>query len=341
MMSVYSQGLWIAAALSVTNVVTDVCRKKALVPNDLYSTSFHLRLVTTTVFVVFFAAQVTHGGWPGLHPAIAAGAATIAPGLPAWCRFVFFLVLDVAMVAVAQALYLRALQFADLSYFLPFVALTPVLLIPTGYLLVGEMPLPHQLAGVLLIVAGSLAMNERAMGAGWRSILLAPFERRASRYALLIALLFALSNPVDKIVVAMADPLPYAVCYSVALLLFFWAMSRRERPSPLWPVKGSRRWVVLGGCLDALTLLLQFTAYRYLSVVLVIGVKRAGVILSVLAGWLVFREKNIAGRLFATGIMAAGILLIYIPATRAQEFAIFAVAVAAVAVRVLRQRRAA
>jgi hypothetical protein len=64
---------------------------------------------------------------------------------------------------------------------------------------------------------------------------------------------------------------------------------------------------------------LQFTAYHYLDVFLVIAIKRGGVILSVLAGWLIFRESKIAGKLFATAIMGGGMLLIYLPASRVQD----------------------
>jgi drug/metabolite transporter (DMT)-like permease len=43
------------------------------------------------------------------------------------------------------------------------------------------------------------------------------------------------------------------------------------------------------------------------------------VILSVLAGWLFFKERNIGERLFAIAIMGAGILLIYQPDAHVHE----------------------
>ena len=44
-----------------------------------------------------------------------------------------------------------------------------------------------------------------------------------------------------------------------------------------------------------------------------IAVKRTGVILSVLAGWIIFRENRIGERLRASAAMFSGVLMIYLP----------------------------
>lgn len=334
----YEHGLWIASALAISSVITDVFRKRALEPNDLYHTSFLLRLVTSLVFGVALIYSLAHHGFTPIRHAVP-GLSFSGRRLPAVAEFIVYLLLDTSMVAAAQLLYLRSLQVADLSYFLPFVSLTPVLLIPTGFFLIGELPLPHQIAGVLLIVAGSLAMNDDQLARGWRSFFAAPFEKKASRNAVIIALLFALSNPVDKILIEMADPIFYAFAYSIALAVFFGFLVFAKGRSQHQPQRGTVRWIALGGSLDAIALLLQFTAYRYLNVILVIAIKRAGVILSVLAGWIVFREKKIGERLFATAIMAGGILLIYLPASPLQDALVTLIGLLAFSVKVAWRRR--
>jgi drug/metabolite transporter (DMT)-like permease len=334
----YNAGLGFATALAISNVVMDVLRKKSLEPNDLYSVSFWLRAVSTVCFAVVLGLEVFRHGLPVLH---SAGPLFGIAGaeLPASAQFIVYLLLDTAMVALAILFYLRALQTSELSYFLPFMSLTPVLLLPTGFLLIGEIPKPHQIAGVLLIVAGSLAMNAQHLNQGVLRVLSAPFEKEASRNALWAALLFALSNPVDKIVVGMSHPVVYAFGYSLALTGFFGALmffkGRVRRP----PIPGTWHWVAAAGAVDALALLLQFNAYRYLDVTLVIAIKRGGVILSVLAGWLVFRESKIADKLFATAIMAGGMLLIYLPASRLEDTLLTIAGLAAFGLRVWWQRR--
>lgn len=334
----YNVGLGFATALSVSNVITDVLRKKSLQPNDLYSVSFLLRSVSTLCFAAALGLEVIRHGVPLLHsngPLFGIAGAD----WPATAQFIVYLLLDTAMVALAQLFYLRALQTSELSYFLPFLSLTPALLIPTGFLLIGEIPKPHQIAGVLLIVAGSLAMNAQHLNQGILRVLSAPFEKEASRNALCAALLFALSNPVDKIVVRMSQPLLYAFSYSLALTAFFGALMFLKGRARRLPISGTRSWIVAAGAVDALALLLQFTAYHYLDVSLVIAIKRGGVILSVLAGWLIFRESKIADKLFATAIMGGGMLLIYLPASRVQDVLLTLIGLGAFGLRVWWQRR--
>ena len=117
----------------------------------------------------------------------------------------------------------------------------------------------------------------------------------------------------------------YAFCHSLALTVFFGVLMLWKGSARRLPLSGTWRWILAAGAFDALTLLLQFTAYRYLDVSLVIAIKRSGIILTVLAGWFLFRESQIAERLFATAIMAGGMLLIYLPPTRL-EFVLLAVA---------------
>jgi hypothetical protein len=63
----YNVGLGFATALSVSNVITDVLRKKALQPNDLYSISFLLRSVSTLCFAAALGLEVIRHDVPLLH----------------------------------------------------------------------------------------------------------------------------------------------------------------------------------------------------------------------------------------------------------------------------------
>jgi len=324
----YNVGLGLAAMLTVIGVVTDVLRKKSLQPNDLYSVSFWLHAAATLGFAAALAPEVFRNGVPGLR---SNGPLFGIAGVewPTAVQFIVCLLLDSGIVALAQFVYLRALQTSEISYFSPFLSLTPALLIPTAYWLLGEMPRPHQIAGVLLVVAGSLAMNSQQLSQGVLRVLASPFANRVSRNALWIAFLFALSNPIDKIVVRMSEPLFYGFSYSLALTVLFGVLMLVKGSAGRLPLSHTWLWILAAGLFDALALLFQFTAYRYLDVSLVIAIKRSGIILSVLAGWLFFRESKIVERLFATAIMAGGMFLIYLPPSR-MEFALLTVAGVAV-----------
>jgi drug/metabolite transporter (DMT)-like permease len=78
------------------------------------------------------------------------------------------------------------------------------------------------------------------------------------------------------------------------------------------------RWAVLAGVMDAAALLLQLLTFSYLAVVITISIKRAGIVLSVLAGWLIFREREITDKLIAALTMLGGVLILYLPLNATQ-----------------------
>lgn len=156
----------LAAAMSVTNVFTDVARKHALEKRDLIPATFWIRVAVTVVFLIALAARIAGGasiqirdsgplfGIAALHPA----------PVPA---FLMYLVVDVSLITIVMWLYFRALQISPLSMCVPFLAFTPVFLIPSGYVLLGELPAPLKSLGVVLIVVGSLVMHRRLFAIGW------------------------------------------------------------------------------------------------------------------------------------------------------------------------------
>jgi drug/metabolite transporter (DMT)-like permease len=90
-------------------------------------------------------------------------------------------------------------------------------------------------------------------------------------------------------------------------------------------------WAVLCGLSDAGTMVAQFIAVMYLPVVIAICIKRAGIVLTVLAGWLVFRERDITDRLIAAFAMMGGIAIFYLPLDPSQVMILTGVVLAVVA----------
>jgi uncharacterized membrane protein len=140
-------GLLLAAIMSVTNVMTDVWRKCALNGRELFPTTFWMRVAVAVVFGIVLLVRVLSGHNAEIRD------------LPV---FSAYLVLDVALITVVMWLYFRALQISPLSMSVPFLAFTPVFLIPTSYIVLGQKPNPIKSLGVVLIVVGSLAMHPHA-----------------------------------------------------------------------------------------------------------------------------------------------------------------------------------
>jgi drug/metabolite transporter (DMT)-like permease len=303
--------------MSVTNVFTDVARKHALDKRDLIPSTFWIRIAVAAVFVVALAVRIAGGatvvvrdsgplfGIAALHPA----------PLP---TFLIYLVVDVSLITIVMWLYFRALQISPLSLCVPFLAFTPVFLIPTGFVLLGELPSPLKLLGVVLIVAGSLVMHRRLFAQGWTAPIKAVIREKGSRYMLLVSFIFSITNPLDKKLVVMTDVFTEAVAYGLGLCLSFFLLGRMQRADFGAAIRSNVKWVALAGLSDAVSLLFQLASYSYLAVVITVSIKRAGIILAVIAGWLFFRERGITDKLIATAVMFCGVLILYLPLTGMQ-----------------------
>jgi drug/metabolite transporter (DMT)-like permease len=298
-------GLLLAAATSVSNVLADVSRKKVVDRNELVAATFWIRIFAALVFTIALIARLFSGTVPVIRdggPLFGISAMTIAP-----------MAVDVALIGCAQLLLMRALQVSSMSLCIPFMAFTPVFLIVTGYVMIGELPSWVKLLGVGLIVIGSLVMHRRLFAEGWAAPLRAILREKGSRYILLVALILSVTNPIEKRLVTMSDPLTQAFSYCVGLCILFAILAWARRTDCRAVMRTTPRWAVLAGVMDAAALLLQFFTYSYLAVVITISIKRAGIVLSVLAGWLIFRERQITDKLIAASVMLGGVLILYLP----------------------------
>ena len=89
---------------------------------------------------------------------------------------------------LAMIIYMRAIRDHPLSLTLPYLAFTPVFVVLTGYLLLGESVSPVGFSGILLVVTGAWLLNlSQARLRDWRSWggpLLAVFRNAGSRMML-------------------------------------------------------------------------------------------------------------------------------------------------------------
>jgi uncharacterized membrane protein len=314
-------GLLLAAAMSITNVFTDVARKHALEKRDLIPATFWIRLAVTVVFLIALAVRVAGGSTIEIRdsgPLFGIAALHPAP-IPA---FLVYLLMDVSLITVVMWLYFRALQVSPLSMCVPFLAFTPVFLIPTGFVLLGELPSPLKSLGVVLIVVGSLVMHRRLFALGWTAPIKAVIREKGSRYMLLVSFIFSITNPLDKKLVVMSDVVTEAVAYGLGLCVSFFLLGRIQRADFGAAIRSNVKWVSLAGLSDAVSLLFQLASYTYLAVVITVSIKRAGIVLAVVAGWLFFREREITDKLIATGVMFCGVLILYLPLTTAQAIGV-------------------
>ena len=319
-----------AASMSVTNVLTDVARKHALEKRDLIPATLWIRIAVTVVFAAALLWQIAAGSPVVIRddgPLFGIAALHLAP-VP---TFFIYLMLDVALITCVMWLYFRALQISPLSLSVPFLAFTPVFLIPSGFVMLGELPPPLKLLGVVLIVAGSLAMHRRLFAVGWLAPVKAVLQEKGSRYMLMVSFIFSITNPLDKKLVVMSDVFTEAFSYGLGLCLAFFVWGELQGADFREAARGNVKWISLAGLLDAVSLLFQLGSYAYIAVVITVSIKRAGIILSVLAGWLFFREREITDKVIAASVMFCGVLILYLPLTAGEAFAVTGLTLAGMA----------
>lgn len=181
--------------------------------------------------------------------------------------------------------YGRALSRGQLSLVVPLLNLSPLVLLFSAWLMLGERPGPWAIVGLLLIVAGALRLGAtdghskgllRAPGAGWM---------------LLVALLWGIGAGLDKVGVRASGTFEWIVGLNavVGLPLVLPALLAGEAhslaPAPdeaFW--QGPRGLLLIFGMLSALGMALQMEAVQRTAVLHVIAIKRMSTLLSAGAG---------------------------------------------------------
>jgi drug/metabolite transporter (DMT)-like permease len=284
------RAMWIlfAAVCSTLNAVSSAITKRIVERSPILASTFWIALIACPVFAIGLAIR----GMP-----------------PLGHRFVPALLASVVLTLVAMPIRNLALRISPLSLTMPLLATTPVFLLATEALFLGNRPGPAGMAGVALIGIGAYALY-LGQGVGllgpWRALA----AERGSQLMLVVAAVWSVTSILDKIAVTESSSWCYLSFYhllyaagSLPLLRF------RRQPAPP-TLRREWRLLVLAGLATAGTLLAQMAAIQLTLVSYVIAIKRSGMLLSVVFGGVFFGERNLGRRLLGTVLMAAGVGLI-------------------------------
>lgn len=216
--------------------------------------------------------------------------------------------------AAAISLYVRAIQGADLSTTVPMIAFSPLFLLISAPLIVGETPTPRGLVGVLLVVAGSYLLNIKERRRGYLAPYRALFTRRGPRLMLAVAVIWSISSTIDKIGVQHSSPIVWGTAVQIFIALLLTPAVVRSSAAA-GALRSHIKPLLLVGLLSAGVVLCQMTAITLTLVAYVIAVKRISTLLSVVFGGLILQEQDLTARLIGAAIMLLGVLSISLTAT--------------------------
>lgn len=220
------------------------------------------------------------------------------------------LAVSTVILIIASVLYFKAIKCSDLSLAMPMLAFTPIFLLITSPLILGEFPRPLGLAGIFLIVVGSYVLRFRDRSLGY----LGPFKclvrERGPRYMLIVAFLYSIGANMDKIGVLNSSPVMWIAMLNTLTALGLWLFYLRRAKNFWQQVKSVWLLLVFIGLFNAAAVIFQMIAIQMTIVPYLIAVKRTSVFMSALFGFFLFKEKGIKERSIGALLMVLGVVLI-------------------------------
>jgi len=209
---------------------------------------------------------------------------------------------------VVTIFYVKALKYSELSNTVPLLTFTPLFILLTAPIVVGEFPSTTGLLGIVLIAAGSYVLKLKERHSGHFGPFKALLKDKGARYMLAVAFLWSITSVYDKIGVQQSAPLlwPLALNLFITLAMIPVLLVTSRKNILQLPV----RQLLPIGLASALMLLAQMTAISMTLVAYVISIKRTSTVLSVLFGHYLFKEQGLRERLLGTAIMIVGVVVI-------------------------------
>lgn len=221
------------------------------------------------------------------------------------------LIISGILNAISFVLYMKAIKCSDLSITVPMIAFSPLFLLITSPIMIGEFPNSMGLIGVVLIVVGSYILNikERNRG-GYFSPFVALFKETGPRLMMLVAVIWSITANIDKIGIRNSSPIFWgAADYIFISLIMMPAILYRFKQSKE-NIRANYKILFMTGFFWSLIIIFQMIAINMAPVIYVAAIKRTSIIMSVLFGGLLFQEKNIKERLAGSIAMISGVVFI-------------------------------
>lgn len=210
---------------------------------------------------------------------------------------------------ISSILFVKAIKDSPLSLTLPITTLTPVFLLITSPLILGEFPKPLGIAGILSVVIGSYILNLSKRIHGPFEPILAIFKDEGPRLMLIVAIIWSITSNIDKVVIRNSNPVLTALANSSGVLILLTLVLLARKISIKNILKNSKILAPIG-LAGGISLAFQMTAISMTLVANVISVKRTNALFGAFWGKIFFKEENFKERFAGTVIMVIGVILI-------------------------------
>ena len=211
---------------------------------------------------------------------------------------------------IATIMFVKAIKISPLSLTLPMLTFTPIFLLLTSPIMVGEFPSLIGIAGILLIVLGAYMLNIKDRKRGIFSPFRSLVKERGPLLMLCVAAMWSITSNFDKIGMVHSNLVFWLVSVYAFLSVFLFLIMLCKSKRKLSKLKNNVKIIPLFGIVPAMIGIFQMTALTLTIVPYVISIKRTSSIFGTLYGYFLFREKEIKQRMLGAVIMVMGVLLI-------------------------------
>ena len=211
---------------------------------------------------------------------------------------------------LAWILYIKAIRESQLSLVAPIISFTPVFLVATSFLIIGELPSLSGLAGILLVASGAYILNFKTLRHGIFDPITSIFREKSSLYMLIVAFLFSITSTLSKITVQKSSAVFSSSAYLLAMSMSFFAISFFKSRSKMPQLKAHARDLAPIGLFYGSMAIFHNMAITLTLVPYMMSIKRTSSIFSVFYGHFWFKEHNMKNRMAGALVMLIGAILI-------------------------------
>ena len=289
--------IWFVLAFlsALFSAFSTLAEKKSLFSLDALDFSYIISVVTLLFSIPFFIASPPQTG------------ITVS---------LILLFIKTILSAGAFWCVMLSMKNLELSEALPLLAVSPALVAVLAFVFIGDNLRFGDWAGIFLIVAGTYIL-EIKKGA---FEIFAPFKNifRSAKYVYVLTavVLFTITSLMDRVLLKgyKLPPYTFMAYQQLFYALIFVVIVLAKRKNLIHPFKNMNREIWLMIFLVAVfTVIYRFTqiaAIKLAPVALVLAVKRISVLIAIIIGGKLFKEKNLVRRLIAALIILAGITLL-------------------------------
>ena len=213
--------------------------------------------------------------------------------------------------------YLRGIRRGPLSLTVPFLAVTPLATVLTGWLILGEQVTPLGFLGVLVVTVGAYVLQLELAAQGLLEPIKAIFRTPASRSMLTAALIYSVGATLSKRAIQLSSPTAFPFFLETLEMMFLVGLARSavgDWRGFLPAIRSQWTLYLLSGMVTSAAILLHAYGILLAPVAYFIAIKRLSLFVSVLYGGLLFGEAKFLQRIVGAGLMLSGAVLIILTA---------------------------